>query len=176
MERRKGKGGNVWDGATRHGKGVKGGATDKGETPLSCRRDGSPATVIVMRAWLAVAGVPPAAFVRKRSCPLCPSGNGRARRFEDWKHMTAGNGRRCRFTLVVFCIRRHFRLPKRRRKDEQDGSHRSAQAHKRSAHDDGSVTCDIVVVVGFSSLVPLLKWACAHQAGSRFQNRKNDGG
>ena len=32
-----------------------GGATDKGKAPLSCRRDRSPATVIVMRAWLAVA-------------------------------------------------------------------------------------------------------------------------
>ena len=30
---------------------------------------------------------------------------------------------------------------------------------------------DIVVVLGFSSLVSFLKWACAHQAGSRFQNR-----
>ena len=26
------------------------------------------------------------------------------------KHVTDGNGRRCRFTLVVSCIRRHFRL------------------------------------------------------------------
>ena len=31
-------------------------------------RDGSPVAVIVMRAWLAVAGVPPAAFASKRSC------------------------------------------------------------------------------------------------------------
>ena len=46
----------------------------------------------------------------------------------------------------------------------------TAQAYKRSAHDDGGVTCDIVVVVGFSLLVPFLKWAYAHQAGSRFQN------
>ena len=45
------------------GKVKKGGATDKGDAVLSCRHDGSPATVIVMRAWLAVAGVPPAAFV-----------------------------------------------------------------------------------------------------------------
>ena len=65
---------------------------------------------------------------------------------------------------------------KMRKKDKQDGSRRSAQAHKRSARDDGSVTCDVVVVAGFSSLVPLLKWACAHQAGSRFQNRGNNGG
>ena len=41
---------------------------EKGEALLSCRRDGSPVTVIVMRAWLAVAGVPPAAFTSKRSC------------------------------------------------------------------------------------------------------------
>ena len=63
LERRKGKGENVWNGATRHGKSKKGGATGKGEALLSCRRDGSPVTVIVMRAWLAVAGVPPAASV-----------------------------------------------------------------------------------------------------------------
>ena len=50
----------------------KGGATDKGKATLSCRRDGSPVAVIVMRAWLAVAGVPPAAFVIKRSCPPLP--------------------------------------------------------------------------------------------------------
>ena len=30
-----------------------------------------------------------------------------------------------------------------------------------------------MVVVGFSLLVPLLKWACAHQAGSRFQKIEN---
>ena len=49
-----------------------GGATDKGKAPLSCRRDGSPVTVIVMRAWLAGAGVPPAAFASKRSCLPLP--------------------------------------------------------------------------------------------------------
>ena len=94
------------------GKVKKGGATDKGEAVLSCRRDGSPATVIVMRAWLAVAGVPPAAFSADQT---------------------------------------------KMRKNEQDGPRRSAQAPKRSAHGDGGVTCDIVVVVGFSSLVPFLK-------------------
>ena len=50
----------------------KGGATGRGETLLSCRRDGSPVAVIVMRAWLAVAGVPPAAFAFKRSCLPLP--------------------------------------------------------------------------------------------------------
>ena len=53
---------------------------------------------------------------------------------------------------------------------DENGLVRSAQAYKRSAHGDGGVTCDIVVVVGFSLLVPFLKWAYAHQAGSRFQN------
>lgn len=43
----------------------KGGATDKGKAPLSCRRDRSPATVIVMRAWLAVTGVPPVVHCSK---------------------------------------------------------------------------------------------------------------
>ena len=62
---------------------------------------------------------------------------------------------------------------KTRRNNEQGGPCRSAQAPKRSAHDDGSVTCDIVVVVGFSLLVPFLKWACAHQAGRRFQKIEN---
>jgi hypothetical protein len=57
LERRKGKGGKrkVWRNAPQENR--KGGATDKGKAPLSCRRDGSPATVIVMRAWLAGAGV-----------------------------------------------------------------------------------------------------------------------
>ncbi len=32
---------------------------------LSCRRDGSSVTVIVMRAWLAVADVPPVVHCRK---------------------------------------------------------------------------------------------------------------
>ena len=51
---------------------LMGGATDKGKALLSCRRDRSPATVIVMRAWLAVASFPPAAHVFKRSCLPCP--------------------------------------------------------------------------------------------------------
>ena len=61
LERREGKGGSS-----------KGGATDKGKAPLSCRRDRSPATVIVMRAWLAVASFLPTAHVFKRSCLPCP--------------------------------------------------------------------------------------------------------
>ena len=79
------------------------------KAPLSCRRDRSPASVIVMRAWLALAGVLPAALVLQTVLPaLAPSGKSTARRFEDRKDMTAGNSRRCRFTLVVSCIRRLF--------------------------------------------------------------------
>ena len=50
----------------------KGRRNGQGETLLSCRRDGSPVAVIAMRAWLAVAGVPPAAFASKRSCLPLP--------------------------------------------------------------------------------------------------------
>lgn len=68
-----------------------------------------------------------------------------------------------------------FRLLKEDEKKKMDKTDLSVlHKHiKRSAHDDGGVTCDIVVVVGFSLLVPFLKWAYAHQAGSRFQNRGN---
>ena len=62
----------VWDGVMRHRKKTKGSATDKGKATLSCRRDRSPATVIVMRAWLALADVLPAAFVFKWSCLPLP--------------------------------------------------------------------------------------------------------
>ena len=62
----------MWDGAMRHGERQKGGATEKRKATLSCRRDRSPASVIVMRAWLALAGVLPAAFVFKRSCLPLP--------------------------------------------------------------------------------------------------------
>lgn len=51
---------------------VKGGATEKGKATLSCRREGSPLAVIVMRAWLAVKDVPPEAFASKRSCLSLP--------------------------------------------------------------------------------------------------------
>lgn len=60
------------NGATRHGKVSKGGATDRVESPAFLPRDRSPASVIVMRAWLALAGVLPAALVFKRSCLPLP--------------------------------------------------------------------------------------------------------
>ena len=43
-------------------------------------------------------------------------GKSMARRFEDREDMTAGNSRRCRFTLAVSCIRRHFDCQKKTRK------------------------------------------------------------
>lgn len=99
-------------------------------------------------------------------------GKSMARRFEDREDMTAGNSRRCRFTLAVPCIRRHFGCQKKTRKRKwiKRTCPFCTSKYKRSAHGDGGVTCDIVVVVGFSLLVPFLKWAYAHQAGSRFQN------
>ena len=40
---------------------------------LSCRCDGNPVTAIVMRTWLAVAGVPPAVHCRKTGFQPLPS-------------------------------------------------------------------------------------------------------
>ena len=49
-----------------------------GKAPLSCHRDGSPVTVIVMCAWLAVTGVPPAAHCRKTDLfAIARHGNGK---------------------------------------------------------------------------------------------------
>ena len=68
----------------------KGRHNGQGEALLSCRRDGSPVAVIVMRAWLAVAGVPPAAFASKRihACRVLhpaafPADNGSEKRKND---------------------------------------------------------------------------------------------
>ena len=144
------------------------------KAPFSCRRDRSPASVIVMRAWLALAGVLPGGICLQMVLPaIAPSGKGRARRFEDRKNVTAGNSRRCRFTSTASCIRRHFRLPNEDEKKKMDETDLSVlHKHIKEVPTTMAVSLgDIMVVVGFSSLVPFLKWACAHQAGSRFQNR-----
>lgn len=100
---------SVENGATRHREKLKDNTTIIGKALLSCRRDGSPTTVIVMLAWLVVAGVPPATFVFKWSCLSLPClAKTGARRFEDKRDIAAGNSRRCRFTLAVSCIRWHF--------------------------------------------------------------------
>lgn len=72
----------------------KGGATDKGKAPLSCRRHMSSNGLVCHARF----------------------GKSMARRFEDREDMTAGNSRRCRFTLAVPCIRRHFGCQKKTRK------------------------------------------------------------
>lgn len=43
---------------------------------------------------------------------------------------------------------------------------------KRNAHNDGDVTCDFMIALGCSLLVPFLKSAYAQQVRSGFQNRK----
>lgn len=44
---------------------------------------------------------------------------------------------------------------------------------KKDAHDDGSVICDIVVIVGISLLVPFLKSASVHQTVAVFRREYN---
>ena len=118
LERRKGKGGSTWDGATRHGESGKGGTTGRGklcfpaavtEVPwpslscgMACGRGCSSGGICLQTVLPAIA----------------PSGKSRARRFGGREHVTDGNGRRCRFTLVVSCIRRHFRLTTEAKKEK----------------------------------------------------------
>lgn len=45
---------------------------ERGKAVLSCRRDGSSVTVIVMCAWLAVADVPPAVHCRNTGFQTLP--------------------------------------------------------------------------------------------------------
>ena len=59
---------------------------------------GSPVTVIVMRAWLAVTGVPPVVHCRK-TCFVC---NGRQTGFTT-RGIVAENGHKNRSTLGVSC-------------------------------------------------------------------------
>ena len=100
---------------------------------LSCRRDGSPATVIVMRAWLAVAGVPPTAYWRKTGLPaIARCGNGRQVGLKAGKIRKAENSRKRRGTLTVSCIRRHFRLHDDGKiKIGNNGFDRPAQVYKK---------------------------------------------
>lgn len=151
----------------------KGRRNGQGEALLSCRRDGSPVAVIVMRACLRSR-----VFLRRHLPPNglachCPVWQKQGKAV--WGQETRSRREWSQVQIHACRVLHPAAFPavrtNTRRNNEQDGPCRSAQAHKRSAHDDGSVTCDIVVVVGFSLLVPLLKWACAHQAGSRFQNR-----
>ena len=116
LERRKGKGGSTWDGATRHGESRKGAA--------QLAREGKPGFPAAVKEvpWPSLScghGLRSRVFfggicLQTVLPAVAPSGKSRARRFGGRKHVTAGNGRRCRFTLAVSCIRRHFRLIKRR--------------------------------------------------------------
>ena len=116
------------------GKG-KGGATIKGggKAVLSCRRDGNPVTAIVMRAWLAVTGVPPAVYCRNTglsNIALC--GNGRQAGLKAGETGKAENSRKRRGTLAVSCIRWHFRLYDNGKiKTDNSGFDRPAQVYKK---------------------------------------------
>ena len=99
---------------------------------LSCRCDGNPVTAIVMRAWLAVAGVPPAVHCRNTGLSdiaLC--GNGRQAGLKARETGKAENSRKRRGTLTVSCIRRHFRLHDGKIKIGNNGFDRPAQVYKK---------------------------------------------
>ena len=72
LERRKGKGKESGMARCATGKIQRAAQRTRGKPLLSCRRDRSPASVIAMRTWLALAGVLPAAFVFKWSCLPLP--------------------------------------------------------------------------------------------------------
>jgi len=63
---------------------------------------GSPVTVIVMRAWLAVTGVPPVVYCRKTGLCRCFACNGRQTDLKT-RGIVAENGHKNRSTLGVSC-------------------------------------------------------------------------
>ena len=100
---------------------------------LSCRRDGSSVTVIVMRAWLAVADIPPAVHCRNTGLSditLC--GNGRQAGLKAGETGKAENCRKRRGTLAVSFIRWYFRLYDNGKiKTDNNGFDRPAQVYKK---------------------------------------------
>ena len=104
---------------------------------------------------------------------IAPSGKSRARRFGGREHVADGNGRRCRFTPVVSCIRRHFRLTTEAKKRKNDKTV-SAVQHKHIK--EVPTTMAVSLVTLWSSWAFLCLWlffACAaSEMGLRTSSRK----
>ena len=116
LERREGKGGSIKDGATRHGEGQRAAQRTRGKP-----RFPAAVTEVLQPSLSCVHGLRLQVFCRRHMSSnglVCHArfGKSMARRFEDREDMTAGNSRRCRFTLAVSCIRRHFGCQKKTRK------------------------------------------------------------
>ena len=76
---------------------------------------------------------------------IAPSGKSRARRFGGRKHVADGNGRRCRFTPVVSCIRRHSRLSREAKKVKNDKTV-SAVQHKHIKEVSTTIAVSLVTL------------------------------
>ena len=72
-------------------------------------------------------------------------GKSRARRFGGRKHVADGNGRRCRFTLAVSCIRWHSRLPREAKKGKNDKTV-SAVQHKHIKEVSTTIAVSLVTL------------------------------
>ena len=101
LERREGKGGSIEDGATRHGEVQRAAQRTRGKP-----RFPAAVTEVLQPSLSCVHGLRLQVFCRRHMSSnglVCHArfGKSMARRFEDREDMTAGNSRRCRFTLAV---------------------------------------------------------------------------
>lgn len=108
--------GSIEDGATRHGEVQWAAQRTRGKP-----RFPAAVTEVLQPSLSCVHGLRLQVFCRRHMYSnglVCHArfGKSMARRFEDREDMTAGNSRRCRFTLAVSCIRRHFGCQKKTRK------------------------------------------------------------
>ena len=108
LGRREGKGGSIEDGATRPGEVQRAAQRTRGKP-----RFPAAVTEVLQPSLSCVHGLRLQVFCRRPMSSnglVCHArfGKSMARRFEDREDMTAGNSRRCRFTLAEPCIRRHF--------------------------------------------------------------------
>ena len=102
------KRGSIEDGAMRHGEVQRAAQRTRGKP-----RFPAAVTEVLQPSLSCVHGLRLQVFCRRHMSSnglVCHArfGKSMARRFEDREDMTAGNSRRCRFTLAVPCIRRHF--------------------------------------------------------------------
>lgn len=110
------KRGSIEDGAMRHGEVQRAAQRTRGKP-----RFPAAVTEVLQPSLSCVHGLRLQVFCRRHMSSnglVCHVRFGKimARRFEDREDMTAGNSRRCRFTLAVPCIRRHFGCQKKTRK------------------------------------------------------------
>lgn len=145
LERRKGKGGSIEDGATRHGEVQRAAQRTRGKP-----RFPAAVTEVLQPSLSCVHGLRLQVFCRRHMSSnglVCHArfGKSRARRFGGRKHVADGNGRRCRFTLAVSCIRWHSRLPTEAKKGKNDKTV-SAVQHKHIKEVSTTIAVSLVTL------------------------------